>query len=488
MLVVPLLVAAMILACDLGGLGGRDAVPRVVIEAPPSNSEVRLGEPIPIRATATDDSGVIRAELWVDDALHASETSPIADGQSSFSVALPWRPQVLGSHRIVVKAHDAGGNVGESAPIRLVVVEAGPGPQATPTGPEPTQPGPEPTEPAPEPTQPGPQPTQPGPASPTGTPTAPPPTETPTPTQTSVPGPCLPSVMATIPVGSHPKGVAAHGHRVYVGIQDAALVVVIDADTNTQLPSINTHAGSGPKYANGVTYHNGRVYVANRDDDSVSSVSVSNPSDYNVIPSATGGLPFGIAAAGQYVYVANFGNNTVGRIDSNTDTYVASIMGISEPSLLTALGQDVFVPTNGPGRVVRIPPSGRPVNIGPDKEGYFAAAANAHNRVFVTNRAWSQVMKINANTNTVEGSPVQLPHKPYGIAVNASKNRVYVVAAGADLLYVLDGATLQVVGTKQIGTQGALEGGQGIAVLGNRIYVANYEDGTVTVLDDSACP
>jgi hypothetical protein len=39
-----------------------------------------------------------------------------------------------------------------------------------------------------------------------------------------------------------------------------------------------------------------------------------------------------------------------------------------------------------------------------------------------------------------------------------------------------------------VGHQGAAEGGQGIALLGNRIYVSNYQGGSVTVLDDSACP
>ncbi len=81
-----------------------------------------------------------------------------------------------------------------------------------------------------------------------------------------------------------------------------------------------------------------------------------------------------------------------------------------------------------------------------------------------------------------------MPHTPYGIAVNLSKNRVYVVAAGANLLYVLDGATLQTRGTVPIGAQDATEGGQGIAVLGNKIYVSNYQGSSLTVLDDSACP
>lgn len=484
LLLVLLLVAGTILACDLGGIGKPAAGPSVVIDAPPDNAEVQLGEAVPIRSTATDDAGVTRVELWVDGTLYASEASPIAKGQSPFAVVQRWTADVRGAHEIIVKAYNAAGNVAESAPLLLIVVDRGPEPRPTEPMPEPTQPGPQPTA-----TQPGPQPTQPAP-SPTDTPTAPQPTATPThtPTDTPVAGPCLPTEVTKItlaPAGSHPKGLAGHGHRVYVALHDAPLVLVIDADADVQLPSLNTHA-SGPKYGNAVGFHDGRVYVSNRDANTVSSINVSDPTDWSAIP--TGPQPFGLAAAGQYIYVANFGNNTVGRIDPSTDTYVGSILNISEPALLGSLGQDVFVPTNGPGPVYRIPPSGSPIAVGPDRKSFFAAAANANGRVFVTNRNGLDVTKIDGNTDLVQGTPVDLPHRPYGIAVNQAKNRVYVVAAEADLLYVLDGATLQIVGTVPVGVQGAMEGGQGIAALGNKIYVSNYQDGSVTVLDDSACP
>ncbi len=481
LLLVPLLVAGMILACDLGGLLGRGgAVPNVVINAPPSNIEVRLGEEIPIRSTATDATGVTKIELWVNEALYTSEISAVAQGQSPFSVVQNWTPQALGSHKIVVRAYNAAGNMGESASITLVVVSEPPGPPATPTegaGPPPTV-----------------TPTQPGPVSPTATqppPPAtgtPPPTHTPPPpTHTPPPGPCLPSVVTTIGLVGHPKGVATHGNRVYVGLHDVPSVAVINADTNGVLTYWDTGVSGQTRYANGLVFHPGagRLYVANRNNNSVSSIDPAAPASANLI--TVGSQPFGLAAAGQYVYVANFADNRVGRIDTSSDTYFSLIDVFYQPALLGSLGQDVFVPTNGPGRIIRIPPSGSPIAVGPDKEGYFAAAVNANQRVFVTNRKTDEVIKINANNNSVQDT-VSMPHTPYGIAVNLSKNRVYVVAAGANLLYVLDGATLQTRGTVPIGAQDATEGGQGIAVLGNKIYVSNYQGSSLTVLDDSACP
>ncbi len=486
LLLVPALVAGMIVACDLGGLFGGGDVPSVVIERPASNVEVRLGEEIPITATATDSTGVTRAELWVDDSLYASETSPVAEGQASFSVVLNWRPTVRGAHRIVVKAYNVADNVGESAPITLNVVERGPAPQPTPPGPEPTPAGPQPTPPGPQPTPAPPQPTPTGPAPPppTHTPTQPPPA----PTDTPIPGACLPTVLTTVNVGGHPKGVAVHGHRVYVGIHNAPVVAVINADTNAVLSPLDTGV-PGNHQANGVVVHptSGRVYVANRDDSSVSAIDPSAPGSPLII--ATNAQPFGLAVAGQYVYVGNFGADRVSRIDVTTHMGQSLMTTFSEPALLGALGQDIFVPTNGSGPIYRVPPAGSPMAIGPSKTGYFAVAANtASNRVFVTDRDGGDVLKINANTNQVQDK-VHIPnHRPFGIAVNSNKGRIYVIAAEADLLYVLDGPTMQIVGTVPIGGQGAMEGGQGIAVWGDRIYVSNYQDGTVTVLDDSACP
>jgi len=483
------LVFGMVVACDLGGLSGAAEAPSVVIERPPGGAEVKLGETIPIAATATDSEGVTKLELWVDDALLATETSPVAQGQTPFSAILRWRAETRGTRRLVVKAYNAAGNVGESESVVLLVVDRGAPPEGTPAGPQPTEPGPQPASPEPQPTQPGPEPTQAGPSPATAT-LPPPPTQTSppaAPTDTPPSGPCLPTSVATVNVGGHPKGIAVHGHRVYVGIHDAPLVVVLNADNNTKVGTLDTGV-PGTQQANGVVYHTGSglVYVANKTDGSVSVIDPSGAASPVIIP--TNAQPFGLAAAGQYVYVGNFGANRVSRIDVTTNVGQSLTSTFNKPALLCALGSDVFVPTNGSGPIYRIPSAGSPIAVGANKSGYFAAAANTtSNRVFVTDRDAGDLIKINANTNSVEGS-LHIPNRPYGVAVNSSKGRIYVLAAEADLLYVVDGPTFQIIDTVPVGGQGALEGGQGIALWGDRIYVSNFQDGTVTVLDDAACP
>ena len=483
------ILSGTVLACDVGGLFGGAEVPTVVIERPPSDVQVSVGDAVPIHATATDSTGVTRVELLVDGTVQASEASPVVQGQPSFSVVLRWQTSVKGSFRLAVRAYNASGGVGESEPITIVVTDTGARPGATPTGPSPTVPGPQATEPGPPPSPSAPEPTQPGPPPATATVPPPPPTNTPVPpapTATTPSGPCLPTNVATVNVGGHPKGVAVHGQMVYVSLHNAPMVKVINANNDAVVDTLDTGV-PGNKQGNGVVYHStsGLIYVANKTDGSVSAIDPSGAASPIII--ATNAEPFGLAVAGQYVYVANFGADRVSRIDVNTHTIQSLLDTYNKPALLASLGDNVLIPTNGPGRIYRWPPAGPRIGIGDNKSGYFAVAVNpTSKRVFVTDRDGGDLIKIDGNTDSVEGT-LHLPHRPYGVAVNPSKGRVYVIAAEANLLYVIRGATMQIVDSVAVGAQGAVEGGQGIAVWGDKIYVSNFQDGTVTVLDDSAC-
>ena len=491
MLLALVAMAGPLFACDLGGLTGGAEVPVVTIARPQDNAQVALGETVPVHASATDSTGVTTAELWVDGTLQISESSPVPEGQPSFSVVFRWKPVVQGSFRLIVKAYNASDKVGESAPLTVFVVPGEQGPVPTPPGPEPTEPGAVPTQtavvPPPTPTQPGPPPATATAPLPPPTHTSVPPTNTPVPPTPTVPsGPCLPVKVTDIVVNGQPKGLAVHGDRLYVGIHNEPKVRVINTDNNTIVNSLDTGV-PGIQQANGVVYHatSGKVYVANKTAGSVSALDPTGAASPIII--TVGSEPFGLAAAGQYVYVANFASDRVGRINVATHSYQSLIDTYNKPCLLAAVGDDAIVPTNGAGRIFRVPPTGARIGIGDNKNGYFAVAVNpTSKRIFVTDRDGGDVLKIDGNTNTVEGT-VHLPHRPYAVAMDPSKGRVYVIAAEANLLYVIKGPTLQIIGSVPVGGQGAAEGGQGIAVLGDRIYVSNYQGGTVTVLDDSAC-
>jgi len=185
-------ILAFSLACTLGGGKKADeaALPSVVIIAPPSGARATVGQEVEVQSLATDDRGIARVELWVDDVLVQQDTPPTGQ-PPSFSVVQRWTPPEPGEYILVVKAYNVDGQVSEPASIRLEVQAAGEAPSpATPTAtPEVTSPAPvTPTAtPAPLPTSPSPTPTPT--LEPTDTPTPLPPTSTPKPTDTPTPLP-----------------------------------------------------------------------------------------------------------------------------------------------------------------------------------------------------------------------------------------------------------------------------------------------------------
>jgi len=117
--------------------------PTVVITAPVSGSQVEVNQPVAVQATASDPSGVVRMELWVNGAKIDQTTSPSAQGQPTLTGAMQWVPQAPGSYTLEIKAFNAQNNVNEPAtvPVNAVVTESGtPTPTPSPETPTPTVP------------------------------------------------------------------------------------------------------------------------------------------------------------------------------------------------------------------------------------------------------------------------------------------------------------------------------------------------------------
>ncbi len=87
--------------------------PLVLIQQPFNHERILVGEGVPVHATAREDSGLRRVELWVDDELLAvrepADTSP-----KNLTLTYGWSPVVEGTHVIVVRAISASGALGQS--------------------------------------------------------------------------------------------------------------------------------------------------------------------------------------------------------------------------------------------------------------------------------------------------------------------------------------------------------------------------------------
>jgi hypothetical protein len=112
-------------------------VPTVVVNSPPSGSQVQVGQEVIIQATATDSRGVTRVELLVNGVLYHSDVSPNPQGQSPFISQQSWRAPASGTYTLMVKAYNAADGVSQPAAIIINVagvVTPTPGqPTATPT-------------------------------------------------------------------------------------------------------------------------------------------------------------------------------------------------------------------------------------------------------------------------------------------------------------------------------------------------------------------
>jgi hypothetical protein len=166
-----------------------EAKPTVVIKAPPNGSQVAVGQTVEVLFSAEDAQAVMWVQMTVDDAVVATQQSPLAGGQTPFEGILRWTPSKIGTVNLVVTAHSAGDQDSDPAAVSISVVEAVAGaPTLTPvpTPKQPAQPSTRPTA-----TKPPGQPTATRPpGQPTATPTAtkPPGQPTPTPTATKPPG------------------------------------------------------------------------------------------------------------------------------------------------------------------------------------------------------------------------------------------------------------------------------------------------------------
>jgi len=291
--------------------------------------------------------------------------------------------------------------------------------------------------------------------------------------------------LATIGVGVHPKGVAVDATQAYVGLHDSPEVAVTDRATNLFKANWGSGAPAGQvRYANGLAIAKGRLYVANRNGNSVSAILISNPADVKSI--TVGSLPFGVAATTDYVFVANFGANSVSIINANNFT-VNTVSVSGNPTMVATLGNSAYVATWQEG-VYEVGSDGSKDQVLPPRTSYFSVAANpTNNRVYVGNQNGKDITVLNAADNTVVAT-ISLGFMPHAIAANPQNNRIYVVAAGENKLYVIDGNTNKVLGSVAVNQNSdTTEGGQGIAVYENRIYVSEWV-GNLAVFDDWPCP
>jgi YVTN family beta-propeller protein len=157
-------------------------------------------------------------------------------------------------------------------------------------------------------------------------------------------------------VGSIPADLKIRGGRAYVVNYGDNSVQVIDLETLTDLDIINVGGGTGPEKIGFVG--DDKAYVSCNSTNSVNVIDLAAGQVTGTIE--VGVTPWGVAAAGEKVYVCNsnavydaaagmmsYGDGTVSVIDSATDTVTKTIDVELNPTEIVVSGGKVLVLCTG---------------------------------------------------------------------------------------------------------------------------------------------
>ena len=135
-----------------------------------------------------------------------------------------------------------------------------------------------------------------------------------------------PTVIATIAVGTNPRGIAfantASGPRVYVVNRTANTVSVINAASNA-VTGTAIAVGSIPQHV-AISPDGTRAYVTNYGSANVSVIDTATDTRVSTIPVGGGPVGVGLSPDGTLVYVAN-ANDTISVIDTRTRSVISTV-------------------------------------------------------------------------------------------------------------------------------------------------------------------
>jgi YVTN family beta-propeller protein len=268
-------------------------------------------------------------------------------------------------------------------------------------------------------------------------------------------------VVATIPVGRTPRGVAVNlqGTRAYVGNAGDSTVSVIDTAANRVIATIGGITGAE---AIAVNRSGTRVYVTNaRGFSFTGAVTVIDGGTNAVIQDIPVGVtPVGLALSpdGKRLYVANANSLSISEIDTAALRVVATLPTQYSPRNVAVDPSGTRIYATLPRRdehvdgsvavfdtatrmtVATIPAGAGPYDISVNPTGTRAYVSNLGNTVSVIDTAARVVL-----------TTVSVGQSPNGVAVDSQGKRVYVVNTDSSSLSVIDTATNAVIATAALG-------------------------------------
>ena len=266
------------------------------------------------------------------------------------------------------------------------------------------------------------------------------------------------SVIANVPVGTSPRGIAVNTvtHLIYVTNYLSNNLSVIDGSNIAGLALAPTTlmAGTNP-YAVAVNSVTNFVYVGNKGSNTVTVIDGSrNSPQYNYTLSESGTSPAAVAVnpITNKIYLANGGT-------SSTPSNVAVILGATANT-----AAQVITPLPSAG----IDPSAVAVNP-------------ITNLIYVANGGDTSATVVDGDTNTSEQLLNSTGLQSYALSLNVLTNKVYVTNGTGAAVTVIDGNNPRSSPTVSFKV-GSLPIGLAVNAATNKVFVANYSGG-VSVID-----
>lgn len=96
--------------------------PLVLIHSPINHDRVEVGDGVLVHATAREDNGLRRIELWADDQLIAARD--VSESVTNLTLSSHWIPEQTGAHVLIARAISADGVEGQST-VTVQVPDSG---------------------------------------------------------------------------------------------------------------------------------------------------------------------------------------------------------------------------------------------------------------------------------------------------------------------------------------------------------------------------
>jgi YVTN family beta-propeller protein len=266
-------------------------------------------------------------------------------------------------------------------------------------------------------------------------------------------------VIATVPVGSQPYGVAVSpdGTRAYIANGGSDNVSVINTITNTVVTTIPV--GNGPMGLC-VSPDGSSVYVANQNNNTVSVINTS--SNTMVATIAVGSMPWSVCITpdGAKVYVVNYGfvafgcKVTVINTATNSVSDTITVGFYHRGSCISPDGSKAYIPENSNeiyvidtavdtvSAIITLPNPPIAINaitISPDGS-----------RAYVTDQAGHKVHVVNLISNSLI-TTIPVGTNPIGISISPDGSKVFVANHDDDNVSVINTATNTVSATISVG-------------------------------------